>query len=88
MLSSLAYTQVQTFLRARAFDAGIEVYEVNPAYTSVIGRYKFSGRDTGVSVRNILFLNVKHKRLFVNEMTGYFLLVISPSTKSRLPVPS
>ena len=51
MLSSLAYTQVQTFLRARAFDAGIEVYEVNPAYTSVIGRYKFSGRY-GMSAHN------------------------------------
>jgi len=44
VLSSLAYTRVQTFLRARAFDAGIAVYEVDPAYTSVIGRYKFSGR--------------------------------------------
>jgi IS605 OrfB family transposase len=51
MLSSLAYTQVQTFLRARAFDAGIEVYEVNPAYTSVIGRYKFGGRY-GMSAHN------------------------------------
>ncbi|HTP06377.1 MAG TPA: transposase [Nitrospirota bacterium] len=51
MLSSLAYTQVQTFLRARAFDAGIEVYEVDPAYTSVIGRYKFGGRY-GMSAHN------------------------------------
>lgn len=41
MLSALAYAQVQTILRARAFDAGIEVLEVNPAYTSVIGQYKF-----------------------------------------------
>jgi IS605 OrfB family transposase len=44
MLLSLAYAQIQTILRARAFDAGIEVLEVNPAYTSVIGQYKFSGR--------------------------------------------
>jgi IS605 OrfB family transposase len=51
MLSSLAYTQVQTCLRARAFDAGIEVHEVNPAYTSVIGRYKFGGRY-GMSAHN------------------------------------
>jgi IS605 OrfB family transposase len=44
MLSALAYTQVQTIIRARAFDAGIEVCEVNAAYTSVIGQYKFAGR--------------------------------------------
>jgi IS605 OrfB family transposase len=44
MLSALAYTQIQTIARARAFDAGIEVCEVNPAYTTVIGQYKFADR--------------------------------------------
>jgi IS605 OrfB family transposase len=44
MLSALAYAQVQAIIRARAFDAGIEVCEVNPAYTSVIGQYKFADR--------------------------------------------
>ena len=44
MLSSLAYTSIQTAVRARAFDAGIELHEVNPSYTSVIGRYKFAAR--------------------------------------------
>ncbi len=44
MLSSLAYTRLQTAIRARAFDAGIELHEVNPAYSSVIGRYKFAAR--------------------------------------------
>lgn len=44
MLSALAYTQIQAILRARAFDIGIEVHEVTPAYTSVIGQYKFQDR--------------------------------------------
>lgn len=44
MLSSFAYMMIQAVIRARAFDAGIEIHEVNPAYTSVIGRYKFSAR--------------------------------------------
>jgi IS605 OrfB family transposase len=51
MLSSLAYMQIQTLIRARACDAGIEVFEVNPAYTSVIGKYKFKDRY-GMSVHN------------------------------------
>ena len=44
MLSAMAYTLIQTIIRARAFDTGIEVHEVNPAYTSVIGQYKFRTR--------------------------------------------
>jgi IS605 OrfB family transposase len=44
MLSSLAYARIMEILKARAWDAGIEVIEVNPAYTSVIGRYKFALR--------------------------------------------
>jgi len=51
MLSSLAYTMIQTVIRARAFDAGIVLHEVNPAYTSVIGRYKFAARY-GMSVHH------------------------------------
>jgi IS605 OrfB family transposase len=51
MLSSFAYTMIQTIIRARAFDAGIEIYEVNPACTSVIGQHKFSARY-GISVHN------------------------------------
>ena len=51
MLSGLAYSQIQAIIRARAFDAGIEVIEVNPAYTSVIGRYKFKNRY-GMSSHN------------------------------------
>jgi IS605 OrfB family transposase len=42
MLSSFAYTRIRTLFEARAFDAGIEVGFVNPAFTSVIGRVKYS----------------------------------------------
>lgn len=44
MLSGFAYAQIQAVLRARAYDAGIEVREVNPAWTSVIGEHKFAAR--------------------------------------------
>ena len=44
MLSSLAYRAILDAVKARAFDAGIQVQEVNPAYTSIIGKQKFARR--------------------------------------------
>ncbi len=44
MLSSFAYATFHAILRARASDAGVELRTVNPAYTSVIGQYKFAER--------------------------------------------
>ena len=44
MLSSLAYNQIKEVIKSRGFDNGIEVLEVNPAYTSVIGFWKFATR--------------------------------------------
>jgi len=44
MLSSFCYRQLIASIESRAFREGIEVYEVNPAFTSIIGRTKFMGR--------------------------------------------
>ena len=44
MLSSFAYSQIQTTLRRRAQRAGVECVEVNPAYTSIIGRVNIARR--------------------------------------------
>jgi IS605 OrfB family transposase len=44
MLSSFAYARFFATLRARAHDAGIVVHDVDPAYTSFIGKKKFSTR--------------------------------------------
>lgn len=44
MLSSFSYSKIVQTLKARAFDAGIEVIAVNPACTSIIGRHKFARR--------------------------------------------
>jgi hypothetical protein len=44
MLSSLSYHLIQQTLKARAFRPGVEVFEVNPAYSSVIGRTKYAAR--------------------------------------------
>lgn len=66
MLSSLAYTQIQALIRARAFDNGIEVYEVNPAYTSVIGQYKFKDRY-GMSTHNAAALVIGRRFIGFSE---------------------
>ncbi|MGP6156573.1 MAG: SDR family NAD(P)-dependent oxidoreductase [Vulcanimicrobiaceae bacterium] len=49
MLSSFAYTKFAKLLKARAFDAGIEVDDVSPAYSSKIGKRKYA-RRYGLSV--------------------------------------
>ena len=43
-LSSFAYNQILSVIKARCVDNGIEYIEVNPAYTSVIGKCKFMTR--------------------------------------------
>jgi IS605 OrfB family transposase len=42
MLSSFAYNAVIQAMKSRGFRFGVEVHQVNPAYTSVIGRCKFA----------------------------------------------
>ncbi len=42
MLSSFSYAAIKKMLQSRAFRYGIEIFTVNPAYSSVIGRVKFS----------------------------------------------
>ena len=42
MLSGFAYNQIKHNLESRAFKHGIEVFKVNPAYSSVIGQVKFA----------------------------------------------
>ncbi|MBK7001264.1 MAG: IS200/IS605 family accessory protein TnpB-related protein [Rhodoferax sp.] len=49
LLSSFACNKVASSIKAAAFRAGIEVIEVNPAYTSVIGAVNYA-QTKGISV--------------------------------------
>ena len=49
MLSALAYRQAGAMIRAACFRAGVEVIEINPAYTSVVGAVNHA-QVRGVSV--------------------------------------
>ena len=51
MLSGLAYDQIHWTLVSRAYREGVGLIRVNPAYTSVVGRTKFSGQY-GLSVHH------------------------------------
>jgi len=44
MLSSFAYRKIIELIKSRSFDKGIEVIEVNPAYTSKIGKFKYQNQ--------------------------------------------
>ena len=64
--SALAYRQIQAIMRARAYDAGITVHEVNPAFTSVIGQYTFADRY-GMSRHNAAALVIGRRALGFSE---------------------
>ena len=49
MLSSFSYGKVKAYLLSRGYREGVEVFEVNPAYSSVIDRVKYMERY-GLSV--------------------------------------
>jgi len=44
MLSSFAYNKIIELTKSRSFDKGIEVIEVNPDYTSKIGKFKYQNK--------------------------------------------
>jgi IS605 OrfB family transposase len=66
MLSSLSYNQIKQTLKARAFRLGVEVFEVNPAYSSVIGRIKYAARY-GFTVHQAAALVLAQRILRVSE---------------------
>ena len=44
MLSSFSYGKVRAYLLSRGYREGVEIFQVNPAYSSVIGRVKYMER--------------------------------------------
>ena len=70
MLSSLAYNQIKSVIKARGFDNGIEVKEVNPAYTSVIGFWKFASRY-GISSHQAAALVIARRALDFSEQPNH-----------------
>ena len=66
MLSSFSYGKVKACFLSRGFREGVEVYQVNPAYSSVIGRVKFMERY-GLSVHQAAALVLARRWLGCSE---------------------
>lgn len=66
MLSSFSCNKVASFMKAAAFRAGVEVIEVNPAYTSVIGAVNHAQRN-GISVHQGAALAIARRGLGLCE---------------------
>ena len=66
MLSSFAYNGIGVAIRSRASRYGVEVREVNPAYTSIIGRVKFCKRY-GLSTHGSAALCIGRRLLGASE---------------------
>ena len=66
MLSSFSYGRVKACFLSRGIRQGVEVYQVNPAYSSVIGRVKFMERY-GLSVHQAAALVLARRLLGCSE---------------------
>ena len=49
MLSSFSYGKIKAYFISRGYREGVEIHQVNPAFSSMIGRVKFMERY-GLSV--------------------------------------
>ncbi len=66
MLSSFSYEKIRSCIKARSEDLGIECIEINPAFTSVIGKFKFSKRY-GMSTHQAAACAIARRGLELSE---------------------
>ena len=66
MLSSFSYGKTKAYFISRAYREGVEINQVNPAYSSVIGRAKFMERY-GLSVHQAAALVLARRLLGCSE---------------------
>ena len=66
MLSSFSYGKIKAYFISRGYRQGVEVHQVNPAYSSVIGRVKFMERY-GLSVHQAAALVLARRLLGCSE---------------------
>ena len=66
MLSSFSYGKIQAYFISRGYRQGVEIHQVNPAYSSVIGRVKFMERY-GLTVHQAVALVLARRLLGYSE---------------------
>ncbi len=65
-LSSFAYQAILTHIKSRGWNKKIQVHQVNPAYTSLIGKVKFASRY-GLSLHHAAALCIGRRFLNLSE---------------------
>ena len=66
MLSSFSYGKIKAYFLSRGYRQGVEVHQVNPAYSSVVGRVKFMERY-GLTVHQAAALALARRSLGFSE---------------------
>ena len=66
MLSSFSYGKIEAYFLSRSYRQGVEIYQVNPAYSSVVGRVKFMERY-GLTVHQAAGLVLARRLLGCSE---------------------
>ena len=66
MLSGFSYGKVKVYFISRGYRQGVEIIEVNPAYSSVVGRVKFMERY-GLTVHQVAALVLARRLLGCSE---------------------
>ena len=66
MLSSFSYGRIKAYFLSRGYRQGVEVHQVNPAFSSVIGRVKFM-EQYGLSVHQAAALVLARRLLGCSE---------------------
>ena len=66
MLSSFSYGKIKAYFLSRGYRQGVEIHQVNPAFSSVVGRVKFMERY-GLSVHQAAALVLARRLLGCSE---------------------
>ena len=86
MLSSFAYRKIIDFIENRAFRKAIQIYRVNPAFTSIIGRVKFAIKY-GLTVHQAAALAIARRACGYSERFPSCLEIDNKNSKSAFFVP-
>ncbi|MBN2479566.1 MAG: IS200/IS605 family accessory protein TnpB-related protein, partial [Parachlamydiales bacterium] len=66
LLSSFSYKTIINILKSKAFKSKVEIFEVNPAFTSVIGKIKFQKRY-GLTAHQAAALTIARRYMNFSE---------------------
>ena len=88
MISSFAYNQIISSIETKAFKEGVELYSVNPAFTSIIGRIKFMFRY-GLSNHVSAALVIARRLNYYSErLPGYLEIIDGRNSESAFFLPA